>query len=142
MPVRQTSINAYRTIQASGMLSKRRWEIYDVLFQHGPATATELYNKMPPSAGYRSLLARGFHTRLRELVLLGVAYEVQERICNATGVQVIEYDVTANLPAGTVKRPPERLARALERIQILESENAELRRELAAARRPHRTPVP
>jgi len=40
---RDTSIEAYRTIKANGLLSKRRLQVYEYLFNHGPATAKEIF---------------------------------------------------------------------------------------------------
>lgn len=95
---RQTSIEAYNVIKENGLLSKRRWEVYDVLFHNGPLTAGEIGKHM---SGYRSAVStadRNIHARLSELKKFGVVFEVRERICSITGMTVIECDVTDRLP--------------------------------------------
>lgn len=98
MTVRRTSIEAYNTIKENGLLSKRRWEVYEVLFNYGPLTGGEIGRKM---ASYRSAVStadRNIHARLTELRNFGVVYEVGERDCRVTGMSVIEWDVTEALP--------------------------------------------
>ena len=45
--VRSTSADAYRKIRDEGLLSERRWQVYDALFAHGPCTGMELLEAMP-----------------------------------------------------------------------------------------------
>ena len=40
--IRQTSIDCYNKIKAEGLLSKRRLEVYEILFHHGQLTANEI----------------------------------------------------------------------------------------------------
>lgn len=91
--VRQTSLESYTTIKNNGLLSEKRWAVYDVLFQYGPATAMELRQKMKP--GFVDSQVRA---RLNELRTLGLAEEKKTRICTITGMNVIEWDVTSRLP--------------------------------------------
>lgn len=114
---RRTSVEAYNKIRESGLLSQRRFEVYDALYRWGPATATEL-------AGMSGI--KGAWKRLSELVRLGVAYEVRTRKCQVTGQQVIEFDVTDNMPVKPAKKISERQA-MIQRIIELERENADLR---------------
>lgn len=127
---RRTSRVAYNIIQASGLLSKRRWEAYDALFHHGPATASEL-------AAHVTMRKNDLSSRLSELVDWGVAYEVRERPCRVTYQTVIEFDVTSDLPVKPLREPSasDRLRR---RIAELEIEVAQLKARLA---RMARTPV-
>lgn len=90
--IRQTSIDAYREIRDSGLLSKRRWETYDDLFHHGPSTSRDAEDRTGD---------RNAHRRLLDLVEWGVAERVGETTCRKTGHQVTLWDVNANLP-----RPP------------------------------------
>jgi hypothetical protein len=97
--VRQTSITAYNQIKEEGLLSERRWQVYDTLFNHGPCTANELakhFEKMnfllPGNVNLNIV------TRLGELRNMGVVSELKERPCRVTGMTVIEWDVTDRLP--------------------------------------------
>lgn len=135
MTVRRTSIVAYNTIKAKGLLSARRWEAYDALYRHGPCTINELIQKMIDDAGVRGHSRHRFeranvHPRVNELLNLGVAYEVRERTCTITGMTVIEYDVNGSLPAGS-PRLKTKLDLARERISELEIEVAQLKARLA-----------
>ncbi len=87
--IRQTSIEAYQTIRESGLLSRRRLEAYDILFNHGPMTAQELDRK----AG-----SVGLWKRLSELEAVGVVATVGERDCKVTNMNAILWDVTDKLP--------------------------------------------
>ena len=93
---RRTSLEAWRAINQNGLLSKRRLEVYNVVFDFGPLTSAEAFrilNQNKPMGAITSSRAR--FTELRDA---GVFYEVRERFCNATGRLAIEWDVTENLP--------------------------------------------
>ena len=91
--IRRTSIETYHKIKAEGLLSKKRQEVYDVLFESGPGTAMELRRFFP-----KGTVDSQIRARLNELRQMGCAYEVRERPCTITGQTVIEWDVTPNLP--------------------------------------------
>lgn len=93
---RQTSIQAYRTIEANGLLSKRRFQVYSALFHGGPLTAAELAHKIP---GYKSeSVGFNIHARLCELRARECVIELGEKKCSLTGNNVILWDVTEKLP--------------------------------------------
>lgn len=94
--VRQTSIDAYHEMESKGLLTGRRWEIYDIVFNHGPMTATEVFQQL----GLKTNQSGRF-TELRDM---GVLCEVQVRKCSVTGMKVIEWDVTPNLPRAIPKK--------------------------------------
>ena len=99
---RRTSLEAWRAINQNGLLSKRRLEVYNVVFDFGPLTSAEAFrilNQNKPMGAITSSRAR--FTELRDA---GVFYEVRERFCNATGRLAIEWDVTENLPIKKKKR--------------------------------------
>lgn len=100
MTVRQTSAEAYHTIQANGLLSKRRWEIYDALYRHGPKTGSELFKCLTLYG--ENPTHSNIVTRLGELRDLGVAAEVGKKECEVSGMRVILWDVTDNLPKGSI----------------------------------------
>lgn len=91
--IRQTSIQAYREIEAKGLLSKVRWLVYAHLYTHGPLTGSELNSQMG---------GVGYHKRLSELERLGVVATVGRRTCSITGMECELWDVTANLPTGSI----------------------------------------
>ena len=124
--MRQTSLLAFDEINRSGLLSKRRLEAYSALYHHGPATASELIQKLIDQRGESAALIDQRGQRLSDLVRLGVAYEVRERKCRVTGRMVIEFGVTNSLPT----KPEKRLSKlevACRRIKELETEVTRLR---------------
>lgn len=94
--IRETSIEAYNIIKVKGLLSERRWQVYDVLFNKGPLTATQIASLIPkfksPSVGFN------VHARLCELRAMKVVKELGEMMCPLTGMTVILWDVTNRLP--------------------------------------------
>lgn len=96
--IRETSIEAYRTIKEKGLLSKRRLEVYEQLYEYGPMTAGQIGRRM---VGYRSAVStadRNIHARLTELRDAGCIKELGEKKCPVTGMLVIVWDVTTSLP--------------------------------------------
>ncbi len=84
--MRQTSIDAYNALEASGALSDRRWEAYDALYHRGPLTGQELA---------RETGVAGMWKRCSELRDMGLVYEVGTRICKVTKQNAIVWDVTS-----------------------------------------------
>lgn len=112
---RDTSIAVYQQIEAEGLLSRMRWEVYHALFYHGPATAGELVK-------HCHCRHAAVNARLTELRQMGVARETSERECRETGRTVIEFDVTAHLPSDYTP-PPSKRELLLKRFAELEAEN-------------------
>ena len=111
---RQTSIEAYRTIQDEGLLTKSRLVIYKNLFVRGPCTASQLHQ----SLGWR--VKGSISARLTELVQMGVVTEVTEAKCPISNQTVIFFDVTDKLPVKmkkdktlTLRQAKQRMDRAL-----------------------------
>lgn len=98
--IRDTSIEAYNTIKANGLLSERRFEVYEALYFFGPMTQTQV------SARIKHALAHSITPRFAELKHMGVIIEVGEVICETTGMNVILWDVTKNLPTPLDKKRP------------------------------------
>ena len=114
---RLTSIRVYREIERNGLLSRRRWEVYKILFEHGPLTAIEVISRSGSLGGIRN----GMGSRLSELRSVGAVYEVGTRRCSVTGHNVILWDVTDRLP---LKAKPVALRKSRKK---LEEENFKLR---------------
>lgn len=91
--IRQTSIDCYNEIKSNGLISKRRLQALEYMLKIAPCTASELQDSMPYHDG-----GRDAHKRLTELVKLGLIYEKNTRKCKITGKNVIEWDLTDNLP--------------------------------------------
>jgi len=116
--IRQTSIDCYRQIEAEGLLSKRRWEIYNILYHHGPMSSNETfdYSKLKGVDGYR----HNANARMTELRDLGVVMEIGTKVCSKTGRTVIEWDVTDLLPKKLIKpTKKERVEKALNMLRFL-----------------------
>jgi len=122
---RQTSIAAYHEIKDSGLLSRRRWEVYDVLFRKGPLTANEAFVAFAKESGRALLFDSNTRARFTELRDMGVAVELGVRQCSITGMTTILWDVTDRLPVALPKRQS-KYAAALARIEELEAEQERL----------------
>ena len=94
---RQTSIQAYREIQASGFLGELTWAVYDCVYEHGPMTQSECWKQL----GWDKKDSIG--PRFSELVRYGVFQELPKRKCRITGRQCIDYDVTAYIPIEKIR---------------------------------------
>jgi hypothetical protein len=112
MKVRQTSINCYNRIKSEGLLSKRRLEVYEAIYNSAPCTASEIFN-----VKHLKTNQSGRFTELRDL---GVIYEKGERRCRVTGRNVIEWDLTDELPTN-IKTPTkkDRVNNSLEGLREL-----------------------
>jgi hypothetical protein len=94
METRQTSIDCYNQIKAQGLLSKRRFEVYEAIFNSAPCTGAEaVMGRINSKNVYSQSRAR--FTELRDM---GVIYEKGIKKCSITGRKVIEYDLTDRLP--------------------------------------------
>jgi hypothetical protein len=93
MKVRQTSIDCYNEIKQTGLLSKRRLEVYEALLYSAPCTSSEAIRNAKTTFG-----VFGVSSRFTELRDLGVIYERGEKECSITGRNVIEWDLTDKLP--------------------------------------------
>ena len=103
--IRKTSVEAYNNIKESGILSRMRMMCYNLLYQHGPATANQLMKiakESNPNLSHQSIESIG--RRLSELVKINVAQELGEVVCPVTNRKVILWDVTDQLPIKLEKK--------------------------------------
>lgn len=117
--VRQTSIQAFREIRDSGVLSRQRWRVYRTLYRCGPATASEVYFKM----NLGQTLQASIPSRLNELHKMGCVDEITKRKCSYTGKTCIVWDVNGKLPI-PYKSPPTKT----QIIKELRKKNRKLKR--------------
>lgn len=94
---RQTSIDCYNQIRASGKLSRRRLEVLEAISKTCPCTASEALVAISTSS-------LGIGSRFTELRDMGVIYEVRTRKCSVTNRNVIEWDMTGNMPVKIKKK--------------------------------------
>jgi len=113
--VRKTSIAAFNNIKENGLLSERRFQVYNSLFDCGPATGGEVFEKMREKYGVLIPVNSNTITRLGELRELGVAEELGERVCSISGQNVILWDVTDRLPV-KYEKPRSEAWRLLKRV--------------------------
>jgi hypothetical protein len=109
--MRQTSIETYTEILRSGLLSKRRLEVYDVLFHHGPMSANDLirHNKIHhPNANQT-----GWNARFSELERMGAIKEVGTKKDEVSGNECVVWDVTDALPIKLETVPKRELKKEL-----------------------------
>lgn len=115
--MRSTSAEVYNRIKDEGLLSKRRWQVYDVLFRRGPLTQNEACQIL---ADETSLSNKPSVTpRFAELEARGVIHVAGKRRCEVTGELCLAYDVTACLPHAPAPRqtPRQKLQTALDQLR-------------------------
>jgi len=95
--IRQASIDTFHDIENSGLLSKRRLQVYEMLFFNGPMVGSEVARRVKAKYGSWSE-SETIRNRLTELRNSGVVYEVGKAKDPKNGRIVILWDVTAHLP--------------------------------------------
>lgn len=94
--MRETSLEAYQEIRDQGLLSARRMEVYEILFHQGPLTDQEVASRMEGEGNRANGMNSG--ARLNELRAMGCVKEVGTTVSKTTGMTVIVWDVTRDLP--------------------------------------------
>jgi hypothetical protein len=97
---RRTSYEAYRALEASGVLTTLRGKVYAWLYSNGPATQNEINQY-----GFPGTKTDSIKPRLAELRRMGLVHEVGTRECAITGRNVIVWDVTGNTPPDVYVKP-------------------------------------
>ncbi len=99
---RETSIEAYEKIKASGLIGRRQREVYDVLFWHGPMTSAEAFVILNEKSPVKNITqSRARFTELRDF---GVIEELGRKTCSVTKHSAIEWRVTGKMPIPKKKR--------------------------------------
>ena len=97
---RQTSIETYNRIKASGRLRGRRWQTYDYIYQNGPCTAWAAWKALAPEMNVSSIMGR-----FSELERAGAIQIVGQAINPATSMPLYLWDTTDKEPTGGFMRP-------------------------------------
>ena len=119
--MRSTSIEAYNTIKHSGLLSKRRFQVYEIIHKYGPMTIAEIIlkaNSQDPVANPST-----YSGRPSELERMEVIEVVREGDCPVTGRKAMFWRSTANLPKKLDKRKS--------KLELAKEENQALRERVA-----------
>jgi hypothetical protein len=103
MVVRNTSREVYEQIKREGLLSQRRWQVYDTLYNHGPLTGAQVAKLVKARYG-KWCESETVRNRLTELREMEAIEELDEVACPTNGRRVILFDVTNRLPRKIVKK--------------------------------------
>lgn len=99
--MRSTSIETYNKIKSSGLLSNRRFEVYDMLYHSGPMTANDLVRlqkEKNPNANQT-----GWNARFSELEKMGVIKAIGTKKDSISGNECVVWGCTDSLPVKLVK---------------------------------------
>ena len=130
--MRNTSLEAYEKIVQSGVLTKARFQVYSILFDHGPLTQNEAEEMLENRHGIKA--AKSGHKRFSELERQGAICIVGEKHCSVTGNKCKLWDVTANVPVPLPKDPPlrDQLKEAQKTVFTLQAKIVTLEKQLPA----------
>lgn len=110
----RTSIETYTEIKNSGLLSEKRWRVYDIFYQNNrPLTGAEvsqIYKSNYPSSQHSETI----RNRITELKEMGLLAEFEVVDCTFTGRKVFSFITTNNLPDKLEKK--ETLNQKLDKI--------------------------
>lgn len=119
---RETSIEAYNHLKETGVLSKRRFQVYHEVFRNGPITAGEVFKY----GDSHNVVKGSVCARLTELREMGLVKEVGERICRLTGKTAILWDVTSRMNPLELPRKQSKTNPDVQRAVIIERERCAL----------------
>lgn len=99
--VRRTSFECYKELVRNKVLSTMRRDVYQWLYDNGPATRNEIAHAI-------HMIPNNCSTRLKEMADRGIVREVGEDKCKITGKNVLLYDVTDAMPSNNVNGKKEK----------------------------------
>ena len=117
----RTSIETYYEIKNSGLLSEKRWKVYDIFYQmNRPLTGAEvsqIYKANYPSSQHSETI----RNRITELKEMGLLAEFEIVDCTFTGRKVYTFVTTNNLPEKLEKKETlnQKLDKILDEIKLL-----------------------
>lgn len=129
--IRETSVEAYRSIRDNGSLSENQLRVYAIIYEHGPligSKVSERYKEMFPTATHSEVV----RNRITDLFNMGLVKEVGRDVDPQTKRPSIVWDVTPNLPKKVVKVKSlrQQLKDLAEKLSKANDENFELRLKL------------
>lgn len=122
---RRTSIKVFHQIKQEGLLSRRRLQVYEVLFGGGPLTGAQVADIVKKRYGAWGH-SETIRNRLTELRDSGCVVELGEVACPISGRQVILWDVNDQLPK-KLEKSETKVDQLRARIRELEEEVRALR---------------
>jgi hypothetical protein len=122
--IRETSVEAYDEIKENGLLSERRFEVYDFIARNGPCSI----NKLLQDKAWIGRNTGSLTGRISELERMGLIVPWGKETA-PTGHRVILWEITKNLPSKLVV-----LETKTQTINRLQKEVVELRSELISFR--------
>lgn len=116
-----TSIEAFKQIESSGLVSKLRLEVTRLIYEHPGLTQNELV-EVYRQEGSRKRQDHSITPRFAELILRDVIQEEEIRECRITGRKVLTYGPTFRQAKPLVKREKKSddTQALLSRIELLE----------------------
>lgn len=88
--VRQSSIEAFKHIKENGLLSARRFNVYEFIVLHGPCT----FKQIDMALRQPTITSGSYSGRLSELRRMGLIKEVGTTKCPVSGNTVILWEAT------------------------------------------------
>jgi len=115
----ETSKHAYKLAIESGLVSRLRLKVFEVLCQHSPMTANECrqYLQTTNNSGVYS-------TRFSELERQGLIYSKESRACQITGYKAMVWEITGSYPHKLAANGSKKqiVARMVKRIDFLKGQ--------------------
>jgi predicted transcriptional regulator len=128
---RRTSIETYHAIKEEGLLSKLRFQVYDIIYKNQPITISEIIRR----ASREVTNTGSFTGRISELERMGVIESAYEGDCPITGRNVNFWVTTNELPKKLEKEKTktEIIKELIEDRDYWKSECLKVRKELEEA---------
>lgn len=115
---RIASVAAYQKIKDNGLLSTRRFQVYEHIYQNGPVTQRQT------CAAFGHHMSNSIRPRFAELERAGVVKVVGEVVDSKTDMTVSLWDVTDRLPTKIVApmgKKDRKIAELEERVAFYKS---------------------
>lgn len=117
--MKKTSIETYKKIIASGLLSKRRREVYDFVYHNEPCTIRSVVHQIGGGEW------QSYSPRFSELEKMGVIEVVGETKSHKSGQQVSLYATTGKFPK-LIKSKKKRKENGFEQVYQYMLENEKM----------------
>lgn len=105
--VNKTSLEAYQEIIRNGLLSKRRLQVYDIIFNHQPLTGSQVATVFK-SQNSLNTNSENIRNRITELKEMGVVEECGYSVDPVTNMTVLNFKTTNKLPKKLIRKASKR----------------------------------